>query len=72
MHTWIKAAPQGNCTGKDPVVGTVVGGGDSRVMKNNLRVKVKVVSRSVMDPKSGSEVGTVRLYLPPVDKLVSA
>ena len=40
-------------------------------VKNNLRVKVKVVSRSVMDPKSGSEVGTVRLYLPPVDKLVS-
>ena len=54
------------------MVGTVVGGGDLRVMKNNLRVKVKVVSRSVMDPKSGSEVGTVRLYLPPVDKLVSA
>ena len=64
MHTWIKAAPQGNCTGKDPVVGKDV--------KNNLRVKVKVVSRSVMDPKSGSEVGTVQLYLPPMDKLVSA
>jgi len=64
MHTWIKAAPQGNCTAKDLVVGKDV--------KNNLRVKVKVVSRSVMDPKSGSEVGTVRLYLPPVDKLVSA
>ena len=64
MHTWIKAAPQGNCTAKDPMVGKDV--------KNNLRVKVKVVSRSVMDPKSGSEVGTVRLYLPPVDKLVSA
>ena len=64
MHTWIKAAPQGNCTAKDPVIGKDV--------KNNLRVKVKVVSRSVMDPKSGSEVGTVRLYLPPVDKLVSA
>ena len=63
MHTWIKAAPQGNCTGKDSVIGKDV--------KNNLRVKVKVVSRSVMDPKSGSEVGTVRLYLPPVDKSVS-
>ena len=64
MHTWIKAAPQGNCTGKEQAFGKVV--------KNNLRVKVKVVSRSVMDPKSGSEVGTVRLYLPPVDKLLSA